>query len=406
MKEPYKKTPPVLVSIIISTYNRARTISKAIDSVLAQTYPNFELIIIDDGSADNTGEVVAAYKDPRIKYKWVENGERSRARNIGIKMSQGKYVAFLDSDDWYLPNKLATQVPALEDNPHHGLVLGGWKVVDEAGKTLQSVRPWQWISTEPTLEEWLFASTATIHSVLVRKDCLTRVNGFDEELFMSEDIELWIRLVQAGCSVIWTKEVVAAYVVHEKNSLRNWPKVKQGKTRFLKKIFSNPKIKRKLSVTESEVLAQHHLSLAFEAIEADLPERSQQELTQAVEHNPSLVAQDGAELEKYIINHSQYFLVTHSIKFVEQFFENLPHSLSHIKQYRRRVLGKTWMSQAWRAHKKDDLKRVRYSIFQAIWYHPSCLKDRGILSMLFESLLGRRIWQSTRLFFRGVIRQD
>ena len=96
----------ILFSIIIPTYNRANLIGKAIDSVLAQTYHNWELIIIDDGSTDNTRDVVRSYNDNRIKYFYQENRGRSAARNYGIDISKGDYISFLDDDDYYLENFL------------------------------------------------------------------------------------------------------------------------------------------------------------------------------------------------------------------------------------------------------------------------------------------------------------
>lgn len=103
-------------SIIIPTYNRATFLPKAIDSVLAQTFNDWELIVVDDGSTDNTKEIVAQYNDERITYIYQENSERSAARNNGISHSKGEYVCFLDSDDFYLENFLNDLNQAITDN--------------------------------------------------------------------------------------------------------------------------------------------------------------------------------------------------------------------------------------------------------------------------------------------------
>src|SRR5213593_3007644 len=91
-------------TVVIPTYNRKRTILAAIKSVLSQTYADFEAIVVDDGSSDDTRSVVTALEDPRIHYLWQPNGGGSKARNTGIDAAQGKYIAFLDSDDQFLPN--------------------------------------------------------------------------------------------------------------------------------------------------------------------------------------------------------------------------------------------------------------------------------------------------------------
>ncbi|MCK4819314.1 glycosyltransferase family 2 protein, partial [bacterium] len=104
------------VSVIIPTCNRAEYITQAIDSVLAQTYTDYEIIVVDDGSTDNTKEVMEPYMD-RIRYIYQENAGVSAARNTGIKAAKGDWVAFLDSDDEWLPGKLAVQIRAVERHP-------------------------------------------------------------------------------------------------------------------------------------------------------------------------------------------------------------------------------------------------------------------------------------------------
>lgn len=103
-------------SVIIPTYNRAHLISRAIESVLGQTFKDWELIVIDDGSTDDTQAKVLGFQDQRLRYVWQENAERSAARNHGIRLAKGKYVCFQDSDDWYRPNHLAVHFDAISKN--------------------------------------------------------------------------------------------------------------------------------------------------------------------------------------------------------------------------------------------------------------------------------------------------
>jgi glycosyltransferase involved in cell wall biosynthesis len=109
-----------LVSVILPTYNRAHIVSKALQSVLAQTYPNFEVIVIDDGSTDNTKEIITniACKDPRVKYfRNNENKGPAGARNVGISLAKGELIAFIDDDVEWFPNKLERQVNLLQTLP-------------------------------------------------------------------------------------------------------------------------------------------------------------------------------------------------------------------------------------------------------------------------------------------------
>lgn len=111
----------IKVSVIIPTYNRAEFISDAIESVLNQTFEDYEIIIVDDGSTDNTKQIVQSYTS-KVKYYYQEQSGVSSARNYGIKAATGEYIAFLDSDDQFLPQKLEKQVEVLENNPRIGIV--------------------------------------------------------------------------------------------------------------------------------------------------------------------------------------------------------------------------------------------------------------------------------------------
>ena len=105
------------VSVIIPSYNRAGMLPRTVHSVLDQTFPDLECIVVDDGSSDGTRQVIASISDPRLRYIWQENQERSAARNTGIAASQGEYLTFLDSDDRLLPGALALLAPTLEAQP-------------------------------------------------------------------------------------------------------------------------------------------------------------------------------------------------------------------------------------------------------------------------------------------------
>lgn len=131
-----KKNPTV--SVIIPTHNRANLIGKAIDSVLDQTCQDFEIIVIDDGSTDNTAEIVKGFDDFKIHYISHElNRGTSAARNTGIKASRGEYIALLDSDDEWLPEKLDRQVEVLQDEPSEvGVVYSDVLYIDENGKNM------------------------------------------------------------------------------------------------------------------------------------------------------------------------------------------------------------------------------------------------------------------------------
>lgn len=178
-------------SVIIPTFNRASLISKAIQSVIDQTYTNWELIIIDDGSNDNTNQVVEKFNDSRIKYNYQHNQERSVARNNGIKFSSGRYICFLDSDDYYVQNRLQMLYDELFVR-HFPIEFFYTPVLIQKNGTLQKPAVRESIGSLIGLDKIIMS---TIHSqqVCAAKTIFDEFK-FDPRFHISEDVELWLRI--------------------------------------------------------------------------------------------------------------------------------------------------------------------------------------------------------------------
>lgn len=187
-----------LVSIVLPTFNRLEYLRAAVESVRAQTLTDWELIIADDGSGSETTDyLVGLHRPPRTEVICLPHtGNPSAVRNVAIRHARGKYVAFLDSDDVWMPEKLALQVEALRSSAASRWVYTGWSAIGADGKprALRAPRPWVpyrgWI-TEQLLELEALIATA---AVLVERDLLAEVGEFDENLAMFEHYDLWLRL--------------------------------------------------------------------------------------------------------------------------------------------------------------------------------------------------------------------
>ncbi|MGH7146336.1 MAG: glycosyltransferase [Nitrospiraceae bacterium] len=199
-----------LVSVIIPTHNCAAFIVDTLKSLEAQTYTNFEIIVVDDGSTDNTGTVLAPYCD-RIRCIHQENRGAAAARNAGIRQAQGEFLAFLDADDVWFPPKLELQVQAFKSHPEAGLAFADFLDFDDSGVTRQSrlntwpeARAWferhrvegSEIACGHMYGELLAANWIHASSAIVRRDVLSEVGWFDESLRAGEDLELWLRVAQ------------------------------------------------------------------------------------------------------------------------------------------------------------------------------------------------------------------
>lgn len=186
------------ISVIITTYNRANFIDRAIKSVLNQIYQDFEIIIVDDGSTDNTEEIIKGYKDKRIIYiKHKKNQGISAARNTRIKKSRGEYIAFLDSDDEWVPEKLSKQVKILQnESTEVGVVYSNLCYIDENGKDMNKL-------LNPKREGYIYKDLLGENCVgppstlLIRKECFNQVGLFDSQQDAHEDWDMWIRIAKS-----------------------------------------------------------------------------------------------------------------------------------------------------------------------------------------------------------------
>lgn len=182
-----------LVSIIISTYNRAGLVLEAIDSALNQTYKNLEIILIDDGSTDNTKEIITSYID-KIRYFYKTNGGISSARNYGIKQATGEYIAFLDSDDKWFPEKIEKQLDFLLTHRDMEGVLCNVEFISDGKVADKRTNIREFIPEDGMIFKYLIRRFMTMCTVLLRKKIIREIGDFDTLLTTAEDIDMLLRI--------------------------------------------------------------------------------------------------------------------------------------------------------------------------------------------------------------------
>lgn len=196
------------VSIIIPVFNGANYLRQAIDSAIAQSYENIEILVINDGSTDNSEDIALSYGE-KIRYFKKENGGVSTALNLGISMMEGDYFSWLSHDDLYYKDKIKTQIQILSTLPNRGesIIYSNWDVIDENSNKIREVR----LPTKrnPLLLELLTGSPLNGCTLLIPKECFINVGIFDTQLRNVQDVDLFFRFAQKYHFHFWDKSLVA-----------------------------------------------------------------------------------------------------------------------------------------------------------------------------------------------------
>lgn len=202
------------VSVIIPAYNCERFIGAAIESVLQQTFRDYEIIVVDDGSTDKTNEVVQRYRG-RLQYLKQSNNGQAMARNLGFRHSSGEYLAFLDADDIWYPNMLETEVAALAADPKFGLVYSDLDIIDENGRIIEKSYLSKRAKRKKPIKTFLdYHSTPFPSASLKRRSIFEKAGAFDTSFYQGgEDALLWAKMYRLA-DFGWIPEALAQRRIH------------------------------------------------------------------------------------------------------------------------------------------------------------------------------------------------
>lgn len=201
------------ISVLLPTFNRANYIGEAIASVLAQSYGDFELIVVDDGSTDETCSRVASIADPRIRYIYREHGGVSKALNTAWRAARGELVAMIGSDDVWLPHLFKTLLPLIDGKSELGLVYARAQAMSEQGHAQPQILGSDMKFPEDALASLLYDDCICGLACLFRRRCVETVGGFDENLLANEDWDLWVRMAEIT-KFAYHDEILARYRMH------------------------------------------------------------------------------------------------------------------------------------------------------------------------------------------------
>jgi glycosyltransferase involved in cell wall biosynthesis len=273
-------------SIVIPTYNRAELIAGTIQSVLEQQFKNFEVIVVDDGSTDNTEDVIKSIRDSRLHYYKKENSERGATRNYGARIAKGEYINFVDSDDLLYPNHLACAGELIEKSLHPELVYLNYDIKDENNKIIKINKISGSINSKI-----LFGNILSCNGVFLRHDVALKFPfQEDRRLAGSEDWELWLRL-SSRFHFYYTNEITSTLVNHDSRSVLNSDEQKLllRKELSLKYAFEDDFVKKKYTKALPKIESNLDIYISLHLALSGQKKRALFHLIKAFKKNPSAI---------------------------------------------------------------------------------------------------------------------
>lgn len=394
----------VKVSVIIPTYNCSAYVGEAVESVLAQSYRDFELIVIDDGSTDETAQTLQAYGD-RLHYVRQENQGESVARNHGIRLARGEYVAFLDSDDRWLPDKLSLQIAALESVPEAVLSYGYSYIIDADGNRIShrgaDMKGWG----EPGLHELfehlvMWNCVGNPNTVVVRKTYLREAGiFFDPSIQWGEDWDLWLRLALQGPFYFIAKPL-ACYRIRRKGRRLQIEASRafiEQNLRILNKAFAQLPADQvsKYGALRAHAFEALYLRTAIYNFELHNLQvgveylADAEQVRQGLTARPVAFARRLAEEGVRIAGSQRDFAAGKG--FIKLVFANLPHTLHRLRRYQNRALAEFHMAAAFDAFSHHERRSTLAHIVAALAFAPICAGNLGLISIGLQSVVGSRL---------------
>lgn len=330
---------PPKVSVILPAYNQAPFLDDAIESLLKQTFEDWELIVVDDGSMDFTREVVFDYPDPRIHYLYQENRGLPGARNAGIDAARGDYLAFLDADDFYHPQKLALQAARLDADPQIGLTYASRIGVDQDGRPVWMLRA----PADVNLEHLVLGFPFTINDLMVRREWVEKVGGFDPAFRLhSEDRDWYLRLALAGCRFAHSHHFVSYRRLHAGRKFTLIPERIEAMQRALETAFSHPDCPEQVLALRPRAQAKVYLYWILKSMAQGETGAAQEYVSEVARLAPELIYEPSGAISPKLVDYLVWFSVRDGGDHVEtlrRIFAALPAGLAGLQGYKDFALG-------------------------------------------------------------------
>jgi glycosyltransferase involved in cell wall biosynthesis len=263
----------------------------AIRSAYAQTLPPVEVVVVNDGSTDDTAQLLDRIsKDlpSSFVYETKPNGGEASARNRGVDLSRGEFVAFLDQDDRWLPSKLERQMALFADDPAPALTFTAYTRISERSREVVALDHWN-PDPEAVLRELMIGSCVTPSTVIVRRSALDAVERFDESLWLGCDWTMWLRLAAAGYRMVYLPEPLTEYAWHETNMSQDQRRIADAALVIFDRLFASGSLPPSIQRRQRWCMARWHLISAISQLQADDRAAGRRHLLEAIRTHPTSI---------------------------------------------------------------------------------------------------------------------
>lgn len=376
------------VSVIIPIYNNAEYLPDAIQSILDQTYPNFEIVLVNDASPDNADEVIKRFQDPRIKYIVHEkNRGLSAARNTGIRASAGDLIAPLDGDDYFHPEKFRLHVEFFDKHPDVGTTYNPRFELNHSAKTIRDLwRP----PLTVDLSDLIFGFPFSPSDMVVRRDWMFHVNMFNEyHVYVGEDLDINCRLALAGCKFASVDRALNYRRYHSGRIIKNLRGSVEDTLRPLNSLFADAKCPGQVLALKDKAIANHYLLWSALAFAQDDTLLGQAYCSSAIQKNPAILDGKPNQLIKTLIAHGIVDEGLDHAPILRRMFEQLPETLASQKEQCDWAIARGTLMKATRATIWGRNEDGRRYFEQAAKQHAQV--DESFLGQLTQQLINYEI---------------
>lgn len=375
----------IAISVIIPTYNRAQLTKNAVMSVLGQSYDDFEVIVIDDGSTDDTESVITSIPDERVVYLKQENGGAASASNRGIAQARGRWIAFLDSDDQFLPPKFHLQMEAVEGDDEAGVIYGRYYGTSTIRQ--KEILVGRCFDKRP-LADLIMGPIFHWSTCMMRTDLVRQVGAFDTQFWVGEDWELTLRMAMTNCTFVCVPEPLATIEIQEVSLSRDIHKYESNGRKGLDKTFANPHFPAELEHLKPLAYASHLIRAAASAYISPEPELGRAPLEKALAVAPSMLQEDKEFLITKLFSYIQGVSLEDPSVTLNKMSHHLPADPQVSASIMRELWGRYYLNSAFHAADKQEGGSCRRNVVKALVANPANFTNRGLYAIFVQSIMG------------------